>query len=327
MRQPTQPASADPIDRLLAAFVSGRSPHTVDAYTRDLEDFCAFLRRYTLTAERNPIGSASPDLTAAALRWFFEQSPGHANEIALHYRNDLLTRQKATATTARHLSVVKSLAKYARMTGLILWTIEVPVPRIERSRDTRGPSLETIQAMLTIAARQPSPTGPRDVALLRLAYDLALRIGELARLDVADVDLKTGTLWIFGKGRRAKELLTMPQSSRDAVQAWLAVRGTKPGPLLLSLSRCNRGGRLATRGVYRIIRDLGAATGVHVWPHGIRHTAITQAIDLAAKNAMSIDLVRQFSRHRSIGTLMVYRDLHESKRTQETFARLVSEQL
>jgi integrase len=37
------------------------------------------------------------------------------------------------------------------------------------------------------------------VALLRLAFDLALRISELARLDLADVDLKNGRLWITGK--------------------------------------------------------------------------------------------------------------------------------
>ena len=51
------------------------------------------------------------------------------------------------------------------------------------------------------------------MAWLRLAYDLALRIGELARLDVADVVRKTGGLRIFGKGRKAKEPVTMPQTS------------------------------------------------------------------------------------------------------------------
>jgi integrase/recombinase XerC len=89
--------------------------------------------------------------------------------------------------------------------------------------------------------------------------------------------------------------------------------------------RCNTAGRLVTRGVYRIVRDLGAATGEHVWPHGIRHTAITQAIDAAAENRLSIDVVRQFSRHRSLNTLMIYRDLHENK--QEVLATWVSNRL
>ena len=57
---------------------------------------------------------------------------GH--DLVLHYKSDLLRRRKATGTTARHLSVVKSLAKYARMTGLITWAIEVTSPRIERTR-------------------------------------------------------------------------------------------------------------------------------------------------------------------------------------------------
>jgi hypothetical protein len=71
------------------------------------------------------------------------------------------------------------------------------------------------------------------------SLNLALRIGELARLDVADVEQKTGRLWIFGKGRKVKELVTMPQTSREAVRTWLTVRGTKPGPLFLSMSPAN----------------------------------------------------------------------------------------
>jgi integrase/recombinase XerC len=53
-----------------------------------------------------------------------------------------------------------------------------------------------------------------------------------------------------------------------------------------------------------------------VRPHGLRHASITQAIDLAAKNGLSIDVVRHFSRHRSLATLMVYRDELENKQQQ-----------
>lgn len=118
----------------------------------------------------------------------------------------------------------------------------------------------------------------------------------------------------------------MPPTSREAVRVWLVVRGPKPGPLFLSRSPAkHRDGRLVTRGVYRIIRNLGAAVGAHVRPHGLRHTAITQAIDAVAQKGLSIDVVRQFSRHRDIGTLMIYRDLHEKR--QASIAAWVSEQL
>jgi integrase/recombinase XerC len=301
--------------RLVSAFLAGRGPHTTDAYQRDLADFTHFLRRHTAAEARPLIGSIHTDTDA--LRWWLKQTPGRANEVAHAYRADLLTRRLSTGTASRRISVLKSLCKFARMSGLVTWTIEIAAPRIEHSLDTRGPTLTVIQAMLTIAASEPSPTSQRDTALLRLAFDLGLRVSELARLDLSDVEMKTGGLWVLGKGRRAKELLTMPQTSRDAIRAWLAVRGTSPnGPLLLSFSRANLRQRLTSRGVYRIIRDLGAAAGVHVRPHGIRHTAITQAIDAAAKQGLSIDVVRQFSRHRTIGTLLVYRDQHENKQRQ-----------
>lgn len=119
----------------------------------------------------------------------------------------------------------------------------------------------------------------------------------------------------------------MPTTTHDAVQAWLDVRGTEPGPLITSFSPAkHRSGRLVTRGIYVIIRALGAAVGVHGRPHGIRYTAITQAIDAAARKGLSIDdVVRQFSRHKAIGTLLIYRDLHDNK--QGTIAEWVSEQL
>ncbi len=75
----------------------------------------------------------------------------------------------------------------------------------------------------------------------------------------------------------------------------------------------------------RVLRNLGATVGAHVRPHGLRHAAITQAIDAAARKGLSIDEVRQFSRHKGIGTLLIYRDLRENK--QGTIAAWVSEKL
>src|ERR1044072_4705587 len=131
----------DVIERLLSAFIAGRSPHTVDAYQRDIADFGLYLRRVIVGESTNPVGKTNAH--KELLRWFFAQRPGRANELVLHYRHDLLARGKSTSTTARHLSVIKPLPKYARMTGLITWAVETPSVRIEPVRDTRGRKLET----------------------------------------------------------------------------------------------------------------------------------------------------------------------------------------
>ena len=84
------------------------------------------------------------------------------------------------------------------------------------------------------------------------------------------------------------------------------MRGDKPGPLFMSLDRGNRGRRLTGRSVHRIVRALGKQAGLGtVRPHGLRHAAITEALDLTRGNVRA---VQRFSRHRDLRTLTLYDD-------------------
>ena len=115
-----------------------------------------------------------------------------------------------------------------------------------------------------------------------------------------------------GKGRAEKEVLSLPETTQEVIRVWLPVRGTEPGPLFLTLGpRRNRqrsGHRFTSRGIYRIVSELGEWAGTKVWPHGLRHSAITAAVEAAQEAGVSLDEVRQFSRHKNINTLLVYRD-------------------
>src|SRR5262249_37287337 len=144
--------------------------------------------------------------------------------------------------------------------------------------------------------------GLRDRALLRLLFDLGLRRAEAVRLDVADLDLQAGTVEVLGKGRSQKVRLTLPGPTRGALAAWLAARGSEPGPLFTSCDRAGKGsGRLTGAAVYTIVRRLGNKAGLGaVRPHGLRHAAITEALDLTNGDGRA---VQRFSRHRDLGRL------------------------
>src|SRR3954453_14446022 len=88
-----------PAARLAAAFFAGRSPHTLRAYRRDLEDFARFA------------GGASAE---AAGRLLLAGGQGPANEGALRYRASLLECGLAPATVNRRLAALRSLVKLAR---------------------------------------------------------------------------------------------------------------------------------------------------------------------------------------------------------------------
>jgi integrase/recombinase XerC len=162
----------------------------------------------------------------------------------------------------------------------------------------------------------------RDRALLRLAFDLGLRRGELASLDFEHVDLEAGTLAVQGKGQEGRELLTLPPETIAVLRGWLEQRGLEPGPLFLNFDRAQKGRRLTSTSIYRIVRELGEQVHVKARPHGVRHAAITALLDLSHGDVRA---AARFSRHADIRTLTVYDDNRQDLGSK--MARLVAASL
>jgi len=277
------------------AVLAGRNARTARAYRADYEDFARFLR------------ATSP---AAALEALVTLPHGTANAAALAYRAHLVERKLAAATVARRLAALRSAVKLARQLGRVSWALEVESPRPQGYRDTAGPGRDGWRAMLDRARDEATtPKGRRDLALVRLLHDLALRRAEAVALDLADLDLARGVLQVTGKGKTAKVPITLPDPTRRALADWLAARGPEPGPLFRRLDHAAgaAGGRLTGRAVHQIVGALGrrAQLSRPVRPHGLRHQGITRALDATGGDVRA---VRRFSRHAKLDTLLTYDD-------------------
>jgi integrase/recombinase XerC len=214
-------------------------------------------------------------------------------------------RGLAAATVNRRLAGLRSLTEMGRTLGLIGWALEVERLRAEAYRDTRGPGAEGFRRLLAHLAGHTDPKALRDAAVVRLLYDLGLRRKEVVGLDLADVDLVAGALLVLGKGRLAKERVSLPPATAGALRAWLAARGAGPGPLFVALDRAHRDHRLTGQAVYGVVRGLGERAGLRARPHGLRHAAITRALDLTGGDVRA---VQRFSRHRDVRVLQRYDD-------------------
>ena len=307
-------------DTILRAWREGKSEHTVRSYQHDLEDFALFLSR--------AIGISPPmKVTEALTRLFHESSPS-AHEIVLAFRGYLASANLAPASINRHLATLRSVTKLGRMLGMMTWYLEVPGLRAERRRDVRGPSVDNVRQLLA-ATSGDTEAETRDYAIIVAFFCLGLRVNELCGLNLEDTDLDRGNTWVKGKGRRERELVPLPAVVVSALRAYLKHRGTTAGPLFQT--RGNRGkhrdGRLDTRSVLRIVRELGQRVGLHVWCHGLRHTAITTAIEKGQRAGIGLDQIRAFSRHRTLATMLIYRDEHEHAATHRTLADVVAGEL
>lgn len=297
-------AAALSLDRLqeslLDAFLAGRSPNTMAAYRRDVEDFCVFISRQDGLA---PFAGSGEEVA----RMLIEIAHGQANALALAYRADMLGRRLAPATINRRLAALRSLIKLGSTLGLVNWRLDVENVDATTYRDTRGPGRENVRAMVAAAKARTDAKGLRDTAIVRLLHDVALRRGEVVSLDLEHYERRRGTLEVLGKGRTQRVRVTLPAATRTAVEAWIAVRGTDPGPLFQRLdpARGTSAGRLTGTAVYQIVQQLGATVGIEARPHGLRHSAITEALDRSNGN---IRAVQRFSRHRDVRVLEIYDD-------------------
>jgi len=279
---------------LLQAYFQNKSLATLKAYRQDLHDFKDFVEAPTIEQ---------------ATQFLVSQPHGQANLLALNFKAHLKEKGLSPAPVNRKLAGLRSLVKLANTLGLIAWKLEIPNETTESYRDTRGPGEEAFKSMVKMAGESKSKIkAARDIAILKLMHDLALRRSSLINLNMSDLELDRGSLWVTLKKRSEKKLKTLPASTQAVLEAWLEIRGREDGPVSTNLDRAGKGQRLTGTSLYRIVRGYGELIGIKTRPHGIRHTAITEAVKKAQAIGIGLDEVMDFSDHRNLSTLMIYRD-------------------
>ena len=278
-------------ERLIALFLQRRRPRTVATYR---EALLAYARYKHCELER-------------AVYSLIEGGAQVAVVDALDFVESMRASGLAAATINQRLSTLRTLSAFAKDLGLIDWQLSLPGEPRRPYRDTRGPGLEGVQRLLEIA------THPRDQALVRLAFELGLRRAEVVSLDLEHVDLEAGRILVLGKGDDERTRLDLPTGSMAALESWVRTRGTAPGPLFTSLSRATRGNRLSTRGLGDVYSRLRERAGVRGTFHGLRHAAITAALEVTNGN---IREVQCFSRHRDPRTVILYDDDRQGRGAQ-----------
>lgn len=291
-------ATGAPAAAVLAAWRAGKSPRTLRAYAEDLADYATWCGQ--------PVEVATAQLLAS--------DAGMAHRLALGYLDACRTRGLAAATCARRIAALRSLTHAARLIGVIAWTLELPSQKVVAYRDTRGPGRAGFLRLVAAADQQREPKRARDLAILWLCYGRALRRAEVCSLRFPeDLDLAGERLQVLGKHRTQREWLTIPPATCRALVAWIAQRGDVPGPLLFRLDRAAAaaGERrpLTGESLYQLLAALSMLAGLgRVRPHGLRHAAITEVLDVSRGDFRT---AQRFGRLAKADTLRHYDDNRE----------------
>ena len=252
------------------------SSHTLSNYGRDLRFLIAFLK-----------GKKLDRLTARAYLLALENH---------HY---------SRRSVARKLSAARSYFRYLMREKEVGQNPfqNLVTPKLPR----KLPNFlypEEMKALLDAPVTE-KPAGLRDRAILEVIYGTGIRVIEVARLNLANVDFEEGEIRVFGKGSKERIVVFGSHAGR-AMKEYLA----KGRPALLFGGETNafflgrRGTRLSTRQIERLIIFYAKKAGVHkkVTPHTLRHSFATHLLEGGA----DLRMVQELLGHVSLSTTQVY---------------------
>lgn len=259
------------------------SPHTLKHYTRDLEQLAGYCDKHNL--------GLWEDLRQHHIR----------AHIAERRRSGLGSR-----SLQRELSAIRGLFEYL---------IKSRQATHNPAKDVRAPkdpkklpqTLDVDQLAVLLDAQPESVLEIRDLAIWELSYSSGLRLSELTRLNLDDLDLSDQSVLVKeGKGRKSR-ILPIGQKAVQALTRWLEVRCDLSAPDERAVFVSRQGQRISPRSVQvrleRWCRLKGFADPVH--PHMLRHSFASHLLE----SSNDLRAVQELLGHTNIGTTQIYTHL------------------
>lgn len=179
--------------------------------------------------------------------------------------------KRALSDSARKRSVAAFRSFFGWACGKKSPAVKLPYPKVHRRRQR---SLTWEQMELVLAAIDSSTDkGTRDLAMILLMLDTGLRVSEICRLTVADMDLEQLSLQVLVKGG-SEAFGVFTEYTAQQLQRWLGIRKRYAvgDTLFVSVGGLSAGAALTRGGVKCEMRKLGAKVGIRLSPHDLRRT-------------------------------------------------------
>lgn len=173
-----------------------------------------------------------------------------------------------------------------------------PVRRIHRVRaDSLVKEIISDESMEIL---RDSCTEMRDLAMIDLLASTGMRVGELVRMNIADIDFQERQCVVFGKGNKER---TVYFNARTKIHLSNYIVSRKDSNPALFVSLSEPFNRLSISGVEKRLRFIGSQVNIaRVHPHKFRRTLATTAID----RGMPIEQVQKLLGHVKIDTTLHY---------------------
>ena len=266
--------------------------NTVKAYSRDLDEFCAFLGPYH-GIERVDWGQVD----RLTMRSFIAH---------------LTKRGLAKRSIARTLSAVRTFYTWLHRNDVVETNPARTVgsPRIERRLPgfLDRSQVETLFQAMATRASEGKYTDVRNLSILELFYSAGLRLSELRGINRPDLDLLANLVKVRGKGRKER-IVPVGQHAQRALRNYERVRDERCKKVGLQADRTafflsERGKRMSVTAIQRAVTGWLSKVdeGAGLSTHSLRHSFATHLLDAGA----DLRAVQELLGHASVSTTQIY---------------------
>lgn len=275
----------------------GRSPETVDSY----RDALTVFRRYI-----------HEELGMSVATMLFEDC---TKELLLGFVASMRARGCSAGTCNQRISAINSYLGYCADEDVALQPIALAashVPRQKGPEAARDPMTEEAVVSILAAPDAATPMGARDLAILVVLYDTAMRVSELVGLDVGSVSGPPDAhARVWGKGSKER-VVGMSDRCWEHVEAHIArAHGDEPDPAapLFYTKYAGEVRRMSRSNVERIVkkyagdaRETCQEVPDSVFPHLFRGTRATELY----RSGVALEVLARLMGHAKIETTKVY---------------------
>lgn len=137
----------------------------------------------------------------------------------------------------------------------------------------------------------------RDKVLIELLYDTGMRVGELSKLKIEDIDFESAFIRIAGQNTKTRigRTVYIPEETLNNVKAYLKLIKKKSGSLF----------HLSVRRIEQLLKKYSKKAGVKARPHTLRHSHIVHAL----LDKVPLSAVQKQVGHKNLATTQIYSEL------------------
>lgn len=290
------------MEKMLEAFIEfisverGLAKNTIESYERDLKNYITFLNK------ENIYNIDNTTRTVIVSYFLYMQKQG-----------------KASSSISRSCAAIKAFYHFLMNERLIQSdpTINLETPKMEH----RLPRVLTVDDVENLLNQPDTNTcwGLRDKSMLELLYATGIRVSELIKIKIDDINLDVGFLRCVGKGSKER-IVPVGSVAMNYIKLYIntaryeILKGKDNDILYLN----HRGEGLTRQGFWKIIKKYALKAGISskITPHTLRHSFATHLLE----NGADLRAVQEMLGHADISTTQIYTHITRN-RIKEVYDR------